>query len=196
MLNAWGVCQGIMWSWNYIKAPQQGEKDWEGTESSTEARAFSGYWGHASLPPSESFEICYFQRSPTAICNLRVSRITTYTVSAKPCTLNNVYNLQHQLHNNKTDCLSSKCFTCLDLSMTRVRHWFVLWKLSEQLLAPLVVHNKQIGDLHFTMSIPSANALWSCRSMKWLSAAQVIWQTKLRRVQISFSRNLRAFPSD
>ena len=69
------------------------------------------------------------------------------------------YNLQHQLRNDKTDYLLSKCFTCQrdsDLesgivslfTVWNAQRHVVWWKLFDRLLAPLVVFNKQIGDLH------------------------------------------------
>ena len=72
-----------------------------------------------------------------------------------------------------------------------------------------------------TSSIPSANSLWTCRSMKWLSLPSPVVERRkvltrfkaemkrsltalvagmtnvsLKRVQISLSRSLRALPSD
>lgn len=43
-------------------------------------RAAREVWGYAA---PESFKKCYFQRSPTAICNLCVTQITSHTVLAK-----------------------------------------------------------------------------------------------------------------
>lgn len=63
-------------------------------------RAAREVWGYAA---PESFKKCYFQRSPTAICNLCVSQITSHTVLAKQCKLKKVWHLRRQLQKNKTE---------------------------------------------------------------------------------------------
>ena len=59
----------------------------------------------------------------------------------------------------------------------RLHRQLILWKLPEQVLAPLLVPHKQIGDLHYAKSIPCGHT--EARGSRawpppWLSTGQVL----------------------